>query len=123
MNIPRHKYNPIDSSIIQRMRNYKKLTDKPIYEKIRRVVKEIHGVDPFESNGCRNGELVQARQFFIAMMVRHSRMKYETIGSLIGKDHSTVSNTMKAIKNLRETDKYYDQMFKEIDTEIKSNLQ
>lgn len=119
MNVPRFEKHPIDTSIVQRMRRYKKNYGQPVYEKIRQVVKEALGIDPFESNGCRNGDLVQARQFFIAMMVRHTRMKYETIGGLVGKDHSTITNTMRVVNNLRETDKYYDQIYNEINSKIK----
>lgn len=118
MNIPRLK--PVDTSVVQRMRNYKNNSDQPIAEKIRRVVKSIYGYDPLQKKGSRDGELVQARQYFVAMMVRHTRFTYENIADYIGKDHSTITHIMKTVHNLRETDKYYDKIYKEINDKIKS---
>jgi chromosomal replication initiation ATPase DnaA len=118
MNIPR--FSPVDTSVVQRMMSYRKNNCASKLEQIRRAVMKVQGIDPLEQNQCRNGELVQARQLFVAMMVRHTRMTYQTIADIIGKDHSTISHSIKTVKDLRFTDKNYETMYKMIDNEIKN---
>jgi chromosomal replication initiation ATPase DnaA len=97
-----------------------KKTDNSLQERIFKIIKEETGMDVKVNTSYRGGRENQARQLFMAMMVRHTKGTQSNIGKIIGKDHSTVVHAIKTVNNLCDTDKDYRLMYKRIDDKIKN---
>ena len=119
MNIPR--LTPIDTSIVQRMRNFDRRPKLSIVDKIRGIIITETGVDPLILRHYRGMERVQARQLFIVMLVNFTALPYREISALAGKNHATVNHCIIQVKNLVETDKFYKEMYDRIESKIKCN--
>ena len=117
MLIPRLK--PIDTSIVQRMRNYKKVEHISFAERIQKIVKEETGIDPLQLRHYRGGERVQARQLFIVMMVKFTALPYREIAEMAKKNHATVNHCLIQVQNLCDTDKQFKGIYERIETKIK----
>ena len=114
--VPRNDWNV-------RTLNCKKAVYKNGHHKaIAEIIEKEVGVSPFEYMQYRGGRYVKARQLFIVMMVNYSFWTYENIGNLLGKDHSTINNSLTKVENYRETDRRYRAMYNRIDEEVKKLL-
>lgn len=121
MNISRLK--PIDDSIVRRMMKYRIIPIIPMYEKIRGVIKEETGYDPFISRGYRGTSQILSRYLFVAMMVKYTDHPYREIADMIWKkNHSSVNHCMIQVNNLCDTDKQFKELYERIENKIKNNL-
>jgi chromosomal replication initiation ATPase DnaA len=119
MNIPRLQNFPVDTSDVQRMLNYPKISRISLSEKIKNVIKNETGIDPTQYRHYRGEELVTARFLFMVMMVRYSNESYRVIGSIVGKDHSTINHAIKEVNNRCDTDRRYRELFERVNSKIK----
>jgi chromosomal replication initiation ATPase DnaA len=108
---------PIDTSVYYQMILPKTVTINFI-EKIRRVVKNVTGIDPYASNGYRQGEFVKSRQFFLYFVRVNTMMSLNAVGLLVNKDHATVLHAEKCVKKYKEIEPAYRMMFDEIEKRI-----
>jgi hypothetical protein len=88
--------------------------------KLARIIQDKTSFNPFSDVKYRGGNVVKSRQLFIVMMVRYTKESYETIGAYFGKDHSTVSHSIKTVQNLCDTDRKYRELYDSINMVVKN---
>lgn len=73
---------------------------------------EILNVDVFKTKKSRKDEYVFARYLFIAVLRKfYNRITVTQIGDILDKDHSTITYSLKVIRNLLEFDKRFQNSF------------
>ena len=73
-------------------------------EDILHDVSEASGVSIEEIAGqSRKGNIIVARQMFCYVARQKNKFKFRQIGKIIGKDHSTVINSVKTVKDMLQT--------------------
>lgn len=74
--------------------------------RILNIVCDYYKVDPRNVRGpARHREPLLARQMFIFLVVKYSRISYVRIGSFLGgRHHTTVINAIEAVKNFLDTE-------------------
>jgi chromosomal replication initiation ATPase DnaA len=102
------------------MRRNKKNINCSLAEKIQAVIKFETGNDPLILRHYRGGERVEARQIFIVMMVKYTKLTYREIAGMLGKDHATVNHCLNQVQNLLDTDKQFKIMYDRIESKIKN---
>jgi chromosomal replication initiation ATPase DnaA len=112
--IPRNDWN-VRSMFCRRSGRIYDSFEKELAKEIKNEI----GVSPLEEPKYRGGKNVQARQLFLVMMTLHTNRTYESIGSIIGKDHATVNHSIKSVQNWYDTDKRFRAMYDRIDQRIK----
>lgn len=66
----------------------------------------------------RLGDAALARQ--VAMVFMHRKgLTAHRIGQELGRNHGTVLHAFKAVKNLRETDRYFEETFRRLESQFK----
>lgn len=69
-------------------------------------------VDVFKTKKSRKDEYVFARYLFIAVLKKfYNRITVTQIGDILDKDHSTITYSLKVIRNLLEFDKRFQNSF------------
>lgn len=69
-------------------------------------------VDVFKTKKSRKDEYVFARYLFIAVLRKfYNRVTVTQIGDILDKDHSTITYSLKVIRNLLEFDKRFQNSF------------
>jgi hypothetical protein len=83
--------------------------DEPLLHLYRGYIVEAFGVDPcVNKSGRSDTKMSEAKHCLRAMMAFNTRMNLQRIAELTGaKSHSTVSCSLRAHKNLMETDRTY----------------
>ena len=117
MNIPRFQKNPIDTSIYYSM-ILPEAAEISFIEKIRRIVRDVTGTDPYVSNGYRQSELVKSRQLFLYFVRINTMMSQESVGQLVNKDHATVIHAERCVRKYKEIEPAYRMMFDQIEKRI-----
>ena len=82
------------------------------------ITKELE-ISPFASLDYRERRHVQSRQLLFAMLHKHSVKTLDVIGSVLGKDHATVTHSITTVNNLCDTDKRFKVMYDRIDGKVK----
>lgn len=85
-------------------------------------IREVTGLNPKQNTSTRKREIVQNRQLFLTLMMRHTGMTLAAVGSIVKQDHSTVLHAIKTIDNIRDTDKEFRNTYEIIDAKIKLKL-
>lgn len=96
-------------------KNYSK---GPFHISVSNIIKDVMGVNPLELKGFRGRGNATARQLYCDMMRKHSQATLMTIGSHIGKGHDTVLHSIKAVKNLYDTNKEFRITYHKIDMRV-----
>ena len=72
------------------------------FELSRKIVEMITGVDILQKNRIRN--VVEARMIY-ALLLREIGHSLSSIGSTLGKDHTTIIHYVKTLRSLLDIDK------------------
>jgi hypothetical protein len=90
-----------------------------IIARIRLIIKEVTGFDPYIKIRSRKGEFVRSRQFFCYFVKNHTNLNLTAIGNLIGgKDHSTVIHAIKCVNKFKEHETDYKIYYNMIEEKI-----
>jgi chromosomal replication initiation ATPase DnaA len=90
-----------------------------IIKRVREIVNEETGFDPFNSPKFRKREFVLSRHIFLTVLLDQHIMTYAQVGLILGKDHSSVSASKKAIQDLYDTDKEFRLLYDKIQKRVK----
>jgi chromosomal replication initiation ATPase DnaA len=120
MIVPRFLKSPIDTSVVNRMKSYNNKTVYKIPSKICDAIKKETGISPLENVKYRGIVVAKSRQLFMSLMAKYSKLNYNSIGLMVGKDHSSVSYSIKVVNNMIDTDKLYKEMYFRIENDIKN---
>lgn len=107
---------------IKAQRESFKMSNKEI---IATVVKKHYKNDPRKKGLPKKSEYVEGRQVAHALAYRNKNIKdsLASIGSYFGgKDHATVLNSNKKVKNYCETDKKYREKFNAVEREVEREI-
>jgi hypothetical protein len=121
--IPRHIKTPVDAyqySIA--MRKPAIYTPNDLVRTIRDAVERVIGVNPLNAIYHRKHEFVEARQLFAYFVKRESLLTLQEVGDLIGKDHASISHSLKCVEKFTQTEKLYKEKFEAIDKIIKLQI-
>ena len=89
-----------------------------------REVKAEYGVTAAQMySRTRMANVREARQVFTQLMREHSSMSITTIGSLVNRDHSTISTTSKVVQKEIETNASYRKRYYRIKSNIKNQIE
>ena len=113
MNVPRHKYNPIDTSIVQRMTR----KESPKLDKvghIRKIIRDITGYDPYMDPSYRGTKYVTSRQLFLYFVHHYAGFNQTDAATILGKDHSTVVHACNKVEQFRKIETSYKDNFDKI---------
>jgi chromosomal replication initiator protein len=92
---------------------------KVFIQDISNVIKNEIGVSPLDDVDYRGRNYVLARQLLMVMLLRYTTKNQSAIGKIAGgKDHATVIHARRAINNLCETDKKFNEQFFRINAEV-----
>jgi chromosomal replication initiator protein len=73
-------------------------------------------------SNTRKREIVQARQVAMYLSKQFTKTSLKSIGVQLGdKDHATVLHAIKAVNNLRETDRHFKVEIEELETKLEYN--
>lgn len=102
-----------------------KSANKDSIKQIEDVIFQFTGYR-LENPKCRKRELTLTRQLMAYFLKTHTAMTFETIGSVIGKDHATIIIAVSVVKGLIETDwniitrsRGFIDIFKNMDEKVK----
>jgi chromosomal replication initiator protein len=118
MIVPRFKRSPIDTSIYN-WYTIKKRVSVSFVDKIREIVKNVTGIDPYIENKYSGMEFVMSRQLFMYFIRKYTKLSLRKTGQLVGKDHATVIHAEKCVNKFIDTEKSYQALYNEIETKIK----
>jgi len=78
------------------------------------------GVNPnILNSNTRKAEIVRTRQIIYSLAYQYLDISYAELGWQIGrKDHTTVIHSIKTIKNLTETDKFFRKQYEQIQNDV-----
>lgn len=95
-------------------------------EDIADIVSHHTGITVFDmKQKTRKRFIKESRQLAMYMMATYTKKSYSTIGQFFRHrnhvyDHATVSNSIKVVNNLSETDSEYKAVFKKIRDDVKT---
>lgn len=94
-------------------------SDKFIRE-IACIIKSETGYNPLEKVKFRGRKYVEARQILSYFIHKHTDLTLRVIGSWLGSNgHSNVLQGIKTLRNLRDTDRSFREIFDRIDNRVK----
>lgn len=100
----------------------KKKPDDNIISRIRKIVTDVTGIDPFAETNYRMSEFVKSRQLFIYFVRKYAKLSQYATGQLLGKDHSTIVHAEKCVQKYKDNEVNYRQSFDAIESKIKNTL-
>jgi hypothetical protein len=115
-----HKYNPPDAVIQTQMRIDAKRYETSFEYKLRQVIKQEVGVDPYSNMKVRKGNLPLVRQLYMAMVRKYTDKSLAAIGSTFDTSHDYVIYSINVINNRTETNKNIKELFDRIETKVKN---
>jgi hypothetical protein len=118
MNIPRLQRQPIDTFVYNQMRVKKCIYSGDLVNRIREIVSEATGFDPYHKPQSLMSEYVKSRQLFMYFVREYAKLSQYSTGRLIGKDHSTVVHAEKSVLKFKDIEKEYAKTFNLIETKI-----
>jgi hypothetical protein len=84
------------------------------------IIKSETGYDPLEKVKFRGRKNVEARQILSYFIHKHTDLTLREIGSWLGSNgHSNVLQGIKTLRNLRDTDRSFREIFERIETKVK----
>jgi chromosomal replication initiator protein len=90
-----------------------------IPQKVRRIIREVTGVDPYIKQRTRKREFVQSRQLFCYFVKNYTKLSLVSIGSLLGgQDHCTVMYAIECVEKFKATEIFYGKIVQQIDDKI-----
>jgi hypothetical protein len=126
INYPRFRRNPIDTSVVVRMR--KCITEiyipalSPCIQPIREIVKSETGCDPLYEPKVRNKEYVKSRQLLVHFLRKNTNLSQKNIGALVDKNHTSVNYAEKCVEKFLLVEKEYANLYDRIDQKIIKSL-
>lgn len=90
-------------------------------QKIRRIVTEVTGIDPYCEVKYQMSEFVKTRQLFFYFVRKYAKLSQYATGQLLGKDHSTVVHAERCVEKFRKIEVNYRESFDMIENKIKNN--
>ena len=110
---PRNDWN----IIALKCKNHKNLYSAFVKNVAGIICKET-GYNPMETIRSRKRGIVEARMLFLVMLCHKNNKSLSYIGSLVGKDHSTVIHARNTVENLCSTDKQFNEQFTKIKNRV-----
>lgn len=89
-------------------------------QRIRRIVTDVTGIDPYCESTYQMSEFVKARQLFFYFVRKYAKLSLYATGRLLGKDHSTVVHAEKCVIKFRDIEVNYRGSFDLIEKKIKN---
>lgn len=81
--------------------------NKELLEQIKVIIGEEFGVLPEILIGPRQSDYVSTARHVLSLTLYNLGMSTVAVGSVVGKDHSTVIHSKRVYYNLRKTDEYF----------------
>ena len=117
--IPRHKYSPPDEVMFRQINPNAKRYNSSFEDKLRRIIKQEVGIDPYENIKKRNGNYPLCRQLFMVMLRKYTDKSLAAIGQIFDTSHDYVIFSITVINNRTCTNKEIKALFERIDKRVK----
>ena len=125
ISVPRFQRSPVDTFLFSQMMKTVKVTYKPkpilSIDKIRGIIIDKTGYDPYHQPEVQFKEYVKARQLFIYFVRQYTELTQTAVGNLIGKNHSTVCWAESCVKKFTQLEADYAILFNSIESDINKN--
>ena len=89
---------------------------------INAVINEIPVSRKLITGNTREQPAIKCRQLAMFFIKKHTKMTHAKIGRMFGRDHSSVSHSLKAVLNYLATDIVFSEQFADIETSISDAL-
>jgi chromosomal replication initiation ATPase DnaA len=89
-----------------------------LLDQIKVIIAEEFGVLPEMLIGSRQSDYVSTARHVLSMTLYNLGLSTVAVGSIIGKDHSTIIHSKKVYYNLCRTDEYYKLKAEEVERKV-----
>lgn len=120
MNVPRFQRFPIDTAVYNNsLRITSKIIDRDLVGRIRKIIIDTIGADPYMDPAYRGQKFVKARQLFMHFITVYANYSYADAAYLVGKDHASVNHANKCIEKYINSELEYKLAYDTIERKIK----